>query len=54
MNSILFIFLLIGAPFFWGAMHSFFSKKESEDVIKEGVYLSLYSMAFIYLLFMTQ
>jgi uncharacterized membrane protein len=55
MNSILFLFLLIGAPFFWVAIYSFFNKKGPEDVpIKEGLYLSVYSMAFVYLLFITQ
>lgn len=54
MKSILFIFLLVGAPLFWVALH-FFNKEESEGLtVKSGIYLSIYSMAFIYLLFMTQ
>lgn len=55
MNSVLFLFLFVGAPFFWVAIYSLFSKKGSDDSqVKYGVYLSVYSMAFIYLLFMTQ
>lgn len=53
MNSVLFFFLLIGAPFFWWAVYSFLKKSEKVP-IKEGVYLSIYSMVFVYLLFITQ
>lgn len=53
MDTVLFLFLLIGAPFFWVAIYSFFKKKD-DDVLKEGIYLSLYTMAFMFLLFTTQ
>ncbi len=51
--AVLFLLLLIGTPFFWVAIYSFF-KKKNDDVLKESIYLSAYTMASMYLLFTTQ
>lgn len=52
MESVLFVFLLIGAPFVWYAWYRINKETEEKKVSTAcGIFLSLYTTAFIYLLF---
>lgn len=56
MFSFLFVFLILGAPFFWIAIYFLLKETSEEDSspLKAVIYLSIYSISFIFLLFMTQ